>query len=284
MKIGVSVERIQSNQFTRGSSPNGFYTFGSLQSFLTNQPTNYVSLISASLSPRDLRQTLFGAYIQDDYKILPNLTLNLGLRYEMATVPTETANQLSTLVNFTDKSPNWVLPILQIQRLRNFAPRLGFAWDPWGKGKTSIHGAYGMYDVLPLPYQFELLTLLSAPFTLGGSFAFPTSGPQACNAPGVHCFPTGGFPESHCKYATKRLCRAGSAPKLRPAMDSEHPTSSSCEILRSPPRTSARMGFICRTIPMTLMTCSRSHTQRQAISGPQSPARELGSFPIWAGR
>ena len=51
-----------------------------------------------------------------------------------------------------------------------------------------------MYDVLPLPYQFELLTLLSAPYTLGGSFAFPTSGAQACNAPGVHCFPTGGFP------------------------------------------------------------------------------------------
>ncbi len=194
LKIGFSAERIQSNQFTRGSSPNGFYTFGSLQSFLTNQPTNYVSLISASLSPRDLRQSLFGAYIQDDYKILPNLTLNIGLRYEMATVPTETANQLSTLVNFTDKSPKLGSPYFANPTLRNFAPRLGFAWDPWGKGKTSIHGAYGMYDVLPLPYQFELLTLLSAPYTLGGSFAFPTSGAQACNAPGVHCFPTGGFP------------------------------------------------------------------------------------------
>ena len=48
--------------------------------------------------------------------------------------------------------------------------------------------------MLPLPYQFELLTLLSAPFTEAGSYTFPTSGPQACNAPGVHCFPTGGFP------------------------------------------------------------------------------------------
>ena len=133
LKIGFSAERIQSNQFTRGSSPNGFYTFGSLQSFLTNQPTNYVSLISASLSPRDLRQSLFGAYIQDDYKILPNLTLNIGLRYEMATVPTETANQLSTLVNFTDKSPKLGSPYFANPTLRNLS-RLGFAWDPWGKG------------------------------------------------------------------------------------------------------------------------------------------------------
>jgi hypothetical protein len=71
---------------------------------------------------------------------------------------------------------------------------VGFAWDPTGKGKTSVHGAFGIYDVLPLPYEFELLTLLSAPYTLGGSYTFPTSGPQACNAPGIHCFPAGGFP------------------------------------------------------------------------------------------
>jgi hypothetical protein len=194
LKFGFSVERIQSNQFTRGSSPNGFYTFGSLQSFLTNQPTNYVSLLGTAISPRDLRQTLFGGYVQDDYKFRPNLTLNLGVRYEMATVPTETANRLSTLVNLTDTAPKLGSPYFSNPTLRNFSPRVGFAWDPTRKGKTSVHGAYGIYDVLPLPYEFELLTLLSAPFTLGGSFTFPTSGPQACNAPGVHCFPTGGFP------------------------------------------------------------------------------------------
>jgi outer membrane receptor protein involved in Fe transport len=194
LKFGFSVERIQSNQFTRGSSPNGFYTFGSLQSFLTNQPTNYVSLLGSAISPRDLRQTLFGGYVQDDYKFRPNLTLNLGVRYEMATVPTETANRLSTLVNLTDTAPKLGSPYFSNPTLRNFSPRVGFAWDPTGKGKTSVHGAYGIYDVLPLPYEFELLTLLSAPFTLGGSFTFPTSGTQACNAPGVHCFPTGGFP------------------------------------------------------------------------------------------
>jgi hypothetical protein len=169
LKLGFYAERIQSNQFTQGASPNGFYTFGSLSSFLQNVPTTFQTLLGTSRTPRDLRQSVFAGYIQDDYKIKPRLTLNLGLRYEMATVPTETANQLSTLINFTDTTPHLGSPYYSNQTLRNFAPRVGFAWDPFGGGKTSVRGAFGIYDVLPLPYQFELLTLLSAPFTEGAS-------------------------------------------------------------------------------------------------------------------
>jgi hypothetical protein len=169
LKFGFYAERIQSNQFTQGASPNGFFTFGSLTNFLQDQPSTFQSLISTSQTPRDLRQSIFGGYVQDDYKIKPRLTLNLGLRYEMATVPTETANQLSTLVSFADTTPHLGSPYYSNPTLRNFAPRVGFAWDPFGGGKTSVRGAFGIYDVLPLPYQFQLLTLLSGPFTRGAS-------------------------------------------------------------------------------------------------------------------
>ena len=193
LKMGFYAERIQDNQFTQGASPNGFYTFGSLSSFLQDTPTTFQTLLGSSHTPRDIRQSIFGGYIQDDYKIKPRLTLNLGLRYEMATVPTEVHNELSTLINFTDISATAHLgsPYFSNPTFRNFAPRVGFAWDPTGSGKTSVRGAFGIYDVLPLPYQFELLTLLSQPFTEGSSVSltgqpntFPTGGYNAAVAQG----------------------------------------------------------------------------------------------------
>jgi hypothetical protein len=203
LKLGFYAERIQANQFTQGASPNGFYTFGSLSSFLQNVPTTFQTLLGTSRTPRDLRQSVFGGYIQDDYKIKPRLTLNLGLRYEMASVPTETANQLSTLVHFADTAPHLGSPYYSNPTLRNFAPRAGFAWDPFGSGKTSVRGAFGMYDVLPLPYEFQLLTLLSAPFTEGASTPVVAGD-----------FPSGASP----KQATQQTCATHTSSKTRIAV------------------------------------------------------------------
>jgi hypothetical protein len=188
LKMGFYAERIQDNQFTQGASPNGFYSFGSLHDFLLDIPQTFQTLLGASHTPRDLRQSIFGGYIQDDYKIKPRLTLNLGLRYEMVTVPTEIHGELSTLTSFTNPAAHIGSPYFSNPTFRNFAPRVGFAWDATGRGKTSIRGAFGIYDVLPLPYQFELLTLLSQPFTEGASTPvgqndFPSAGFQLANKP-----------------------------------------------------------------------------------------------------
>jgi len=55
-------------------------------------------------------------------------------------------------------------PYFSNPTLRNFEPRVGLAWDPIGDGKTSIRSAFGIFDVLPLPYLFQILTPFAAPF------------------------------------------------------------------------------------------------------------------------
>lgn len=174
LKFGFSIERAQLNEATQ-SSPNGGWTYGSLRNFLTNAaPTSFVTTIpGTNANPTYLRQTIFGFYGQDDYRIRKNLTLNLGLRYEPVTVPTEKYDRLATLANLTDATPKLGSPYFNNPTLKNFSPRFGFAWDPFRSGKTAIRGGFGMYDTLPLLYQVELSALLAAPFfqisTLNGS-------------------------------------------------------------------------------------------------------------------
>ncbi len=162
LQFGVSYERIQSND--RGTSTNGSYVFNSIADFLTNQPQTFLSNIPGKSIPIYLRQNVFGFYAQDDWHAKKSLTLNLGLRYEPASVVGEKYNHLATLTN--PASPNLKLgaPFYQNPTLLDFSPRVGFAWAPSGQGKMVIHGAYGIYDTLPLTYEFALATLAVSPY------------------------------------------------------------------------------------------------------------------------
>jgi len=163
IKFGVAVERMLL-QVTALTDANGIWFFNNLQSFLTNSPSKFQGGIASSLTPRDLRQTLFGAYVQDDWRWRSNLTLNLGLRYEMTTVPTEINGKLANLRNLSDATPHLGDPFFNNPTTKNFEPRIGFAWDPLHSQKMAVRGGVGLFDVLPLPYQFILLTTQSAPF------------------------------------------------------------------------------------------------------------------------
>jgi hypothetical protein len=184
LTFGGYVERIENNQLGQ-SNPNGNFGFASLTNFLLNKPRSFIAALPGIITPRDLRQTIAAGYLQDGIRLRPNLTVNLGLRYEMATVPTETANRLTNLRNVTtDTQPALGSPYFSNPTLRNFEPRIGFSWDPFRNGKTAVRGAFGIYDVLPLTYQFDIVSMLAAPFFARGNIVGL--------APGV--FPTGAFP------------------------------------------------------------------------------------------
>ena len=176
------MERIQSNEFAV-ASPTGAFKFGSLKNFLINQPQSFQGVLPGSLSERGIRTLIAGAYFQDDVRPTKNLILNLGVRYEMATVLKEVNGKLATLRNLTDTTPHLGSPFFQNPTLRNFEPRVGFSWDPTGRGATAIRGGFGMFDILPLPYLFELVTEFSAPFFQQGNV---TTLPQGT-------FPTGAY-------------------------------------------------------------------------------------------
>src|SRR6266851_4377822 len=163
LKFGLGVERIRDNKLGV-STPGGEFLFNSISDFLTNKPFSLAAAIPSAVSPRGFRQTIAGAYFQDDWRWRPNLTINLGLRYEMSTVMTEVHGKLTVLRQITDAMPHLGDPLISNPTLGNFEPRVGFSWDPMRNGKTVVSGGFGIFDVLPLPYLFQMNELFSAPF------------------------------------------------------------------------------------------------------------------------
>ena len=188
---------------------NGQTTGSSTADFLLGDMSTFTQ---QSTNAEDLRQTRLAFYVQDDYKVAPTLTLNLGLRYEPYFPFFETngragfwaPGQQST--RFSNATPGLLFafdnnPVIPNKNTiinkdwNNFAPRIGFAWDPGGAGKWSIRGGYGLvYNGLAIgirtirgiynqPFTRVITvfsTNMSAPFSVppyNGNAPFPYSAP-----------------------------------------------------------------------------------------------------------
>lgn len=187
LKFGFAFEHMVTSVI-QDNTDGGQYSFGSLQDFLTNVPNTLEAGLLAAHSPRDYHQNILGLYLQDDFRWRPNFTLNVGMRYEMSSVPTEAHGKLSNMRSLTATAPHLGNPFFQNPTLRNFEPRIGFAWDPFGNEKTAIRGGFGIFDVLPLVYQYGLTAFSSAPFTQQGRAtslppgSFPTAAFESLQA------------------------------------------------------------------------------------------------------
>ncbi|MFN7544676.1 MAG: TonB-dependent receptor domain-containing protein [Acidobacteriota bacterium] len=97
---------------------------------------------------QDMRTTFYGAYIQDDWRILPNLTLNFGIRYEFAAAPREINNRslfFSTELRRVVLAGQGVRPEIVDPDYNNWAPRVGFSWNPGFLKNFVVRGGAGIF-------------------------------------------------------------------------------------------------------------------------------------------
>src|SRR5439155_20052143 len=145
IKAGIDYSYVDNWNYTQASDMGGRYVFGSLpatpgvlatsvsaiQAFALGLPSSYTYSYG---NPRvAISEHELAMFAQDDWRLRPNLTLKIGVRYQK-----QFWSPFVTRVQGIDPYPTR-------SDADNLAPRVAVSWDPTGNQKTAIHGAYGVY-------------------------------------------------------------------------------------------------------------------------------------------
>jgi len=156
IRTGIDVRRLHENgNFGDRSRP--FFIYMGVFDFANDAPFMLqagVDPLTGALTdtPRSWRSTEVGWFVQDDWKVHPRLTLNLGIRWDYFRPITEEQGRLANIIfpdtgGYFERIANakvGEVEALYKSDLNNFAPRIGFAWDFLGDGKTVLRGGYGI--------------------------------------------------------------------------------------------------------------------------------------------
>ena len=152
LKFGGEIRYYQENGyndlFARGQlNFQPAFTGDALGDLLLGLPALSISAVNDN--PQALRTTAYNGFSQDDWKIHPRLTLNLGVRYEFNSPPVDARDRLISFDvvarRLTPVGQNGVPRAGVDPDFNNFAPRIGFSWDPTGSGKLLLRSGYGIY-------------------------------------------------------------------------------------------------------------------------------------------
>jgi Carboxypeptidase regulatory-like domain len=181
IKFGGEYRQFLNNNFRQGT---GSFSFPTVASFLAGNANAFsVTLGSQSSS---IAEGALGFFFQDTFTLRRNLTFELGLRYDWNMTPSE---HYDRFIVFDPASASLLrvgrdIDLVYHQNNRNLQPRVGFAWDPFSDGKTSVRAAYGILTDQPMT-SVVLSTATNPPLAIPLIFSGPIRLENAINLAGV---------------------------------------------------------------------------------------------------
>ena len=188
LKAGGEFRQFLNNNFRQGT---GSFNFPTTAAFIAGTANSFsVTLGSQSSS---IAEGALGFFVQDNYKLGPRLMLEFGMRYEWNMTPTERYDRFIVFDPSTASLIRVGTDIDEVyhQNNKNIEPRVGFAWDPFGDGKTSVRAAYTLQTDQPMT-SIVIGTSTNPPLAVPLTFTGPIRLDNAINLAG----PSGLAPQS----------------------------------------------------------------------------------------